>query len=353
MQDEVEVAFCDLCGTSVPAADLASGAAVRHQGKTVGACCLGALRHQVAAAAAGGRIPAGEVRLLTVGVVLLVAIAAATMFVDHRLTGVDASVRAHREQFLQAQRADGEVLKTIGVAMDAMARGSDVDEVVRRVDEQAQALERLASAMQQQVDAVRQDVAALGRQQREQAAATIDYRPLLEDLRQRQVRLAEDVAGLRAGGAERAVPAPAVASPEPAAADPAAAPTLAPALAAAVRKLADPDPAARFEAVDELLRAKDAQVVPHLLPLAKDANSFVRRLTVEGLGEWKRADVVDALLVALGDGDPLVAETAWRSLKTVTGQKFPFEPGASRDAKARAVQRWQEWWDKSKATFGS
>ena len=43
MQDDFDVQFCDLCGTSVPLADLESGAAVRHQAKTIGACCLAVL----------------------------------------------------------------------------------------------------------------------------------------------------------------------------------------------------------------------------------------------------------------------------------------------------------------------
>ena len=44
MQEDVEVSFCDLCGTSVPAGDLATGAAVQQRGKTIGACCLPGLR---------------------------------------------------------------------------------------------------------------------------------------------------------------------------------------------------------------------------------------------------------------------------------------------------------------------
>ena len=119
-----------------------------------------------------------------------------------------------------------------------------------------------------------------------------------------------------------------------------------------MKKLSATDPAVRFEAVDELLRSKNALVLPPLLPLARDPDSFVRRLTVEGLRDFKRPEVVEALLVALVDSDDNVRDTAWRSLKEVTGQKFPFETNATKDARARAVQRWQEWWEKNKATFG-
>ena len=63
--------------------------------------------------------------------------------------------------------------------------------------------------------------------------------------------------------------------------------------------------------------------------------------------------VVEALLAGLADADENVRDTAWGSLKILTGQKLPFEATGTKDVRARAVQRWQEWWDKNKATFGS
>jgi hypothetical protein len=119
------------------------------------------------------------------------------------------------------------------------------------------------------------------------------------------------------------------------------------------RKLQSTDPAVRFEAVDQLLRSKDPIVLPSLMPLLRDPDSLVRRLVVEGFADHKRPEVVDALLTGLGDADDRVRETAWRSLCAVTGQKLPFDTKASAEARTRAQQRWQEWWDKNKATFGS
>ena len=48
-QDPLDVSFCDFCNTSVPVQDLEQGAALRHNGKTIGACCLPALRSATAA----------------------------------------------------------------------------------------------------------------------------------------------------------------------------------------------------------------------------------------------------------------------------------------------------------------
>ena len=41
---EVEVFFCDLCGASVPEADIVSAAAVVRHGKTIGLCCMPSLQ---------------------------------------------------------------------------------------------------------------------------------------------------------------------------------------------------------------------------------------------------------------------------------------------------------------------
>ena len=124
-------------------------------------------------------------------------------------------------------------------------------------------------------------------------------------------------------------------------------------LAHQIKRLQDPDPATRFEAVYELLQTKNVSLLPQLLPMAQDGDTFVRRLTVDGLRDFKQAAVVDALLTALGDPEEIVRDAAWRSLKDLTGQKFPFEATAGKEVRQRAQARWQEWWEKNRATFAS
>lgn len=354
MQDDaVEVSFCDLCGTSVPIADLASGTALRHQGKTIGACCLAALRGGKSSVGSDGLARAGapEARLLPVAIVLLAAIAAVAIFLDHRVTSADASHRQGLGQLSEAQTSDSQVLAGLAVAMDSVPRRPELDALVAKVTEMSAALETARSEQQKTNEALAGELAALGKELGNQAGRILDYRPLIEDLRQRQLRLVDLVATLRAvAPAVDAPPAPAAGAPAPA--EPGT-PSLPPALVEQVKKLQAADPAVRFEAVDELLRSKDPAVLPSLLPLTRDADAFVRRLTVEGLAAFKRADAVEALLSALADGDEYVRDTAWRSLKEVTGQKLPFDSAASKDARARAIQKWQDWWDKSKATFGT
>ncbi len=356
--DDVEVSFCDLCGTSVPIADLQVGTALRHHGKTIGACCLPTLRAGAAVPAAaivtpGPARPAavGDARVLPVAIVLLAAIAAATLFLDHRIGSADTFQRQQLGTLSEAQTSDSQVLSSLGVAMDTVPRRADVDALAHKVDTLAAAAGGVAPQVQQQLDALAGSLASLAQELRVQAERAVDYRPLIEDLRDRQVRVLDVVTTMRAVAPVASdAAAPAVAPETPSEPE---VPALPAALAEQVKKLQAADPAVRFEAVDELVRSKDPLVLPHLLPLARDTDTFVRRLTVEGLREFKRPEAVDALLGALADGNDYVRDAAWRSLMEVSGQKIVFDTNGSKDARARAIQRWQEWWEKNKATFGS
>lgn len=352
-QGDVEVLFCDLCGSSVPVGDVPAGLAVRHQGATVGKCCLTALRQGAPAVGPAAMPPSaaqgGERRSPLFAVLALVAVGAATLFLDDRIERLDDAVRSQLGAMREAQKSDSEVLASAAVALDAAARRSDVDALAAAVAASAEKLDAARAEVGKRLDELAAAVAAAAQQVR---SGAVDYAPLFEDLRQRQLRILDRLAAAPAAAA----PAPAA----PPAAEPAAAPASEPpaaaglpaALAEPARKLTAGDPAVRFEGVDELQRTKDAAAVPLLLPLLRDPDPFVRRLVAEGFAAHKRADVVEGLLGALGDADEYVRDTAWRSLKDVTGQKLPFESAGAKDARARAVARWQDWWDKNKAGFG-
>ena len=120
-QDDVEVQFCDLCGTSVPMADLESGAAVRHQAKTIGACCLGVLRQgesplaSPGLPAAGGK-PArrgGEAGLVAMAIALAVVVFGATIYLDLRVQGVSDELESFRGEVGELMGSDSDVLRTL------------------------------------------------------------------------------------------------------------------------------------------------------------------------------------------------------------------------------------------------
>lgn len=346
VEQPFEVLFCDLCNTSVPLQDVERGAAVRVGDKTVGACCVQRIRPVEAPRAA----PSGETRLLPVALMLLAAVAAATIFLDHRLVEETQALRTERAPLTQAVEAQGNRLITLTESMDASATRDQVAMVVDRLETGENTLREFQAAAALGSDRLQAAVEALHRRVDQVVAAIPDHRPALEQLRTELRQQAVTLAELKAMPRQPVPVAPPPAEPVPATSSPAG---MAPALAHHVQRLADPDPATRFEAVDELLRSREPSVREHLLPLAKDPDTFVRRLVVEGLREFRHASAVEALLTALGDPEEIVRDTAWRSLKELTGQKLPFEATASRDARGRAQARWQEWWDKNKASFGS
>lgn len=352
-QGEVEVLFCDLCGTSVPQGDVGAGRAAQRHGKTVGACCLAALRGDAPAVALPAASPRpvapAESRVTLLAVLVAVAALATALFVDQRLTEVAQGLADRLDQQADAQKSDSQVVARMALDLDSVPRRVDTDALAAAAGKAEEARADLGKRL----DELAAAVAAVARQQE----AAVDYRPLFEDLRQRQVRILDQISVARATAPSEPVadvkpPAP-VPEAAPAVPAPAAPPAVPTAFADQAKKLASADPAVRFEGVDDLIRSKSAEAVPLLLPMARDADPFVRRLVVEGFAAWKRPDVVDALLGGLGDGDEYVRDTAWRSLREVTGQKIPFEAAGGKDARARAVARWQEWWDKNKATFGA
>ena len=369
-EQEFEVSFCDLCGTSVPAADLDAKTAVVHQGKTIGSCCLSTLRgtgevvppaksiavggHNATAATAATAAMAANGdsgRILTVAIVLLVAFAGGVIFLDSRVSRLAAELAKVAEETSGRQKADSDALQELIIRSDGFALQKDVAAIGANSAELAGVVSALSADSLQRQAVLSQEFGGLRTLVGETMAKLVDYRPLFEDLRQRHTRALLAIEGMRSE--VTAVPASVVS--QPAEGPPIQEPVidLPNELADQVRKLAAADPAVRFEAVDVLVESKDLKVLPYLLPLAKDPDAFVRRLTVEGLREFRKPEAVDALVDALRDEDENVCDTAWTSLRDLTGQKFKFESSASKEARARAAQVWQDWWTKSRATFGS
>ena len=359
----LEVLFCDLCSTSVPVQDVERGVAMLHLGKTIGACCLPVVRGNAPAStdpALGGGVVAvarpssgGDVRLLPLGIVLLGAVAAASLFLDYRIGQMQLRLETDYGHLAGSLKSQSEVVQSVSLALDRVAMRTDVD----RLDSQVKALDANQQSSTQRLQTIGEDlVAAAASVQAVQQAvvraekARPDHGPALAEiqvkLQQQAVTLAEILA--RPRSAAEPVTPPELPKPAVPAND------LPPQLAHMVTRLGDADDGARFEAVDELLRSTDVRVLPHVLLMTKDADTFVRRLSVEGLKDFKTPDVVDALIIALADPEVIVRDSAWRSLKEVTGQTLPFEAAAtSKDVRVRAQQKWQEWWDKNRATFGS
>jgi hypothetical protein len=361
-RETLQVLFCDLCNTSVPLSDVQSGAAVQHAGKTIGSCCLPVLRGSASpATAAGGEVAAAsrsssEGRVLSLGVVLLGAIAVAVLFLDFRLGEAEERTAKELNRLQETLKAQADVVQDTSVKLDSFASRSDLDRIegaltaMQAMGEQDAARAReLGTGL----EAASASLRALQMAMQRMEAAKVDYGPALDDVRRQLQEMSAALSELAAKPRASVDPGSAVADPMPAPKAPEMDATNLPAaILHQVRRLADMDEGTRFEAVDELVRSKDARVLPNLLPMAKDPDAFVRRLVVEGLKDFPSKETVDVLVVALADPEQIVRSSAWLSLKALTKQDLPFDAAASRDARQKAQAKWQEWWEKSRATFG-
>lgn len=366
---EVEVSFCDICGTSVPAGDIEGRKAIQLQGKTIGGCCIAALREgqgggesgdgpsdakpatPVATAKPAADKGSDSGRLLTVAIVLLAALAGGVMFLDSRLSRLEDAWTKAQGDAATRQKADSEALLGLSVKADGLVSQEDLKGLTDKTDKLGESLASLTADSGKRHAVLEQQVGELRRSVNEAKNGVVDYRPLFEDLRERHTRAMAAIEGMRSEVA--AVPA-SVASVNDGGKPVPVVPSDVPAdLAEHVRKLSSGDPAVRFEAVDVLVDSKNLMILKFLLPLAKDPDAFVRRLTVDGLREFKKEEAVDALIEALRDEDENVCDTAWRSLRTLTGQNLKFDAAANKESRGRAAQAWQDWWTKARPTFGA
>ncbi|MGK0261661.1 MAG: hypothetical protein ACI8UD_000295, partial [Planctomycetota bacterium] len=290
-------------------------------------------------------------RILTVAIVMMIAFAGGVMFLDSRLSRVEDALIKASDAAATRQKADSDALQALSVKADGFAARGDVAAIGLKQTELSGTLATMGENATQRQKVLEQEVGGLRTQVNETMAKIVDYRPLFEDLRQRHTRAMAALEGMRSQVAAVPVSATPVPGPGPAISEPVI--DLPSELADQVRKLSAADPAVRFEAVDVLAESKNLKVLPYLLPLANDPDAFVRRLTVEGLREFRKPESVDALIAALRDEDENVCDTAWRSLRDLTGQKFKFEASASKEARGRSAQAWQDWWAKARATFGT
>ncbi len=366
MQPEVELFFCDLCNSSVPEADLAQGRARRAGERLVGACCLTQLAPPAVLAPAdpGGAQPASGARagsgaLVGAGLALLAAIAAGTMFLDWRMTEERGwfEDRLHSVETVAGTQA--ERLAAIELAVGGLATQTDLRKLESQQGAVTERIAGIADGLSSSGSALDQRTTQIG-ERIERLLATAQEQALrLGTIEGELARLAGEVAAVKAlpraapsgfeGDAEPAPMQPTAPEAAPAAAP--AAPAIPPALAHEISRLSDTDPGVRFDAVDKLLQSKDLNVLPALVGALRDPDLFVRRYVADGLAAFRHVDAVDALIEALADPESIVRDTAYSSLKTLTGQKIPFESDGTKAQLAAAQRRWQDWWKGARATF--
>ncbi len=351
MEDNLEVYFCEICSESIPVKDLETGTARQVKGKVVGACCLAEL------APKADRAGASPASLTALGVVFLAGLAAATIWLEYRVTSTAGELDGRLDTITTNVGSQNERWGSLEGQLEKFADKAGQSSINRRLAELQGALESIKT----QLDRVGEDHADAktrfeGLESGLSAVKKLgeESNPSLKAIGAEVQQLSREVAAL-AAMPRAAVKQPVVGDepmePAPVAKEAVRKDGLPANLAHQVARLKDSDPGNRFEAVDQLIQSKDERVREHLLPMLKDPDLFVRRLTAEGLSGFKHVTTVDALIVALADPEGIVRHTAYTSLKKLTGQNIAFDPEASASARNSAQRKWRDWWSKNRATF--
>ncbi len=353
MEEQLEVFFCDICNASVPQSDLEAAAARRVKGKIIGSCCLGDVDGESAEQDSSGSRPSTTAlgAMMPIGVVLLVAVAGGTMFLDTRVTAEAAKVNERISSLEGMFTSQASRVADLDKRMEAGASSSDVEAVGRSIgdvrgwvtESETRVREGLGAAVER-VQAVKQDLESLQRSQQgygeKIAVLTREVRNMGDEV----AAIKELGSGSSSGGSKKPTddfrrPA-VVVKPDPEAE-----------VKALLGKLKDSDPGTRFDAVDKLVQLRNDAARPHLIEMLDDKDPFVRRLTAEGLRAYRHADSVGALVDVLADDESIVRHAAYSSLKKLTGQTIVFDPDGDTRSRSGGERRWKDWWRANQSKF--
>ncbi|MEX1026234.1 MAG: HEAT repeat domain-containing protein [Planctomycetota bacterium] len=384
----MDIHFCDLCNESIPASDLARGAAVRRNERIVCRHCEAAMSaagtpEQAARVAASARARAGGANppaaqeharavtddraqaplravergrsraalwvaslafglgLLAVGGVLVGGLVLRDRIEADRRARGQEDARMARVAELESARVEGRLAQRLGALEGAQTDLRAAESELRsRADDQAaranETLDELRAAVAglaarlDRLDALPEQVARFGGELGTVAAAQPDLFAEFRGLRERVAELERGAPAVAAGNAG---------------ADPPTAPQNL-GWQSVLSDLESPNAGTRWEAVQRLGDTRDAAVVPHLSAHMDDDDLFVRMAVARILGDLGSLAGVPALIDGLEDPEPSVREAAVVSLRSLTGRDFRFDPiGRSAD-RAKRVKAWRIWWEK-------
>jgi len=125
------------------------------------------------------------------------------------------------------------------------------------------------------------------------------------------------------------------------------------ALVPLLRLLGEDAEQVRDYAAVALGRLRDLRALPALLwLLAHDPSPYVRAHAALSLGELGSKGACGGLVAALEDPSDLVRRRAYRSLSTLSGQRFPFHSHSGALLRKEQVARWRSWYESVRGTLG-
>jgi len=383
---QMKIHFCDLCNESVPQVDLDEGRAVLRHGRVICLACEAAMStaappaaeppgpalepgpvnspspsalaappvavsapsSQAAPGQAGAPVSLVAVGLAFSAVALLVALGCAAFFFlrfDKRQVELESRTSAQRaEQDARVRQQEAQLAELRSAREeDRAAARAELAALAKTIADQEHAragasgeLSASLARIEGRLDALDALHESSARSDKELAALTQTTASLRADLTQ----LAERVqASAAAAPAKNPVPAGHAAEKpkEPAGAS----------WQSWVGDLTSQNSGTRWQAVQSLGATGDPAVVPHLAPMLKDADIFVRMASARLLGDLGAIEAIPALIDALEDEEASVREASLVSLRTLSGQNLPFDPLAKDPDRAKRVKAWRDWWEQA------
>lgn len=355
----MKIYFCDLCNESIKQEDLESSRVTTARGKMICAKCV----PPAGSSAAGSAIPVPAAMARGGGgfAVTLIALAGLGVGGAGLFHALDARTRLAAQPDLRG-RLDG-VDKTLDRLLeDGAATRGRLETIATRVEkfagEPAALREALADQLHRIESAERanQEITTLLgslRSDREvvQRLELVQgrFEHDLGELKNLVTGLAARVAALGSGAA---APLAAGSTSDPGAPR-AAAPVLDAESTELVAQLANKDEGVRWQAVDRLAKKRDAAIVPYLLPLLGDSDTFVKFRVISAMRDLNARSSVGRLIKLLRDSELIVREEAQNALVALTGnnQRFNVVDGTPAD-REKGVKAWEEWFEKNKEKFG-
>jgi hypothetical protein len=372
----LKIHFCDLCNESVPQSDFEQGLAFLRKGRVIcGRCETAMSTHlphigsgipiqappnaSVHIHAAGQAAPgppqraeggmgllAGGLAGLSIAMVCVVSL----MFSERLREAERGAQEATRQLGLQVSQGASQLEARLAPELQGLDQSQAL--LAQRLDKLEPGLIALAERSPKEAAELRARLDTLladtGRLAALERIAVDNQERLgglgakLDALAAENLRLAQELTSAREAArapAPAAVDAPVAGEPE---------------WMALVRMLQDPSPTERWSAVDGLgkvLETGESAVVPHLLPMLKDSDTFVRMVAARILGDGKVNAAVGALIDALEDVEPSVREAALVALRDITGRDQGYDPLAAENERAKKVKLWRDWWKKAETDF--
>jgi len=252
----------------------------------------------------------------------------------------DLAASTAAKEALDALRAD---LESLATRMSRLERRIETIESSERADDPSGAVR--ADELSRRVDGLAGSVAAL---QERMQSTTDAIRGSIEEIRASIADQAthESEAPEVAGGPEEK----ATAGPEPASDRPPARDDPSDAELASLRgALRSPEAGKRFSALVELGRRGDLETVPDIAEvLLHDEDFVVREFAASVLGSFGTTDAVPFLIRALQDSAASVVIAADEALSGITRKDFGMKRHSSQSARAEAVRKWEDWWERNR-----